>query len=61
MGKNLIKEKEYMILEIIVSLKTLLRKPSGKNIAKEKSTIYFQLPLMSTSLDFFEASYTNVS
>ncbi|KAL4553874.1 hypothetical protein LXL04_039300 [Taraxacum kok-saghyz] len=44
------------ILETIASLKTLLRKPSGKNIAKEKSTICFQLPRMDTSLDFLEAS-----
>lgn len=48
-------------METIASLKTLLRKPSGKNIAKEKSTICFQLPLISTSLDFLEAPHSNVS
>ena len=48
-------------METIASLKTLLRKPNGKNIAKEKSTIYFQLPLMDTSLGFVKASHTNVS
>ena len=48
------------MLETIASLKTLLRKPSGKNIAKEKSTICFQLPLMDTSLDFLEAPHVNI-